>query len=162
MRRERLLLCCDPLLLQVSHAVGRVRSGAATCLDFSSDICCAGHGYSLLLEAEAGGTCHRLGAVSCVKRTPGGEGRGQGGEGETGVEKARENCHQEAEVRQQGISFPSRAQHTVHFLAADRTAPPVHSLADMLCVPDLTGRGFGGGRADGTQVALPLVDTRHS
>lgn len=70
-------LCCDPPL-QVSNAVGRVRSGAAACLDFSSDICFAGHGYSLLLEAEAGGTCHRLGRVSCVKP------RGWGGVGAGG------------------------------------------------------------------------------
>lgn len=45
---------------EVSHAVGRVRAGAAACLDWSSDICFAGHGYSLLLEAEVDGKCHRL------------------------------------------------------------------------------------------------------
>jgi 7,8-dihydropterin-6-yl-methyl-4-(beta-D-ribofuranosyl)aminobenzene 5'-phosphate synthase len=63
--------CCDPSAAaadraarytsEVSHLASSVKGGSAECLDWSN-ICFAGHGYSLLLEAEADGRCHR-----CVK-----------------------------------------------------------------------------------------------
>jgi 7,8-dihydropterin-6-yl-methyl-4-(beta-D-ribofuranosyl)aminobenzene 5'-phosphate synthase len=43
---------------EVSHLVAEVLAGRRDSIDFR-DICFAGHGYSLLLEATAGGTCHR-------------------------------------------------------------------------------------------------------
>lgn len=61
--------CCDPSAAaadraakytsEISHLVGEVKGGSAECVDFRA-ICNAGHGYSLLLEAEAEGTVHRL------------------------------------------------------------------------------------------------------
>lgn len=66
--------CCDPsssaaaadraakYTSEISHLASEVKGGGADCLDFSS-ICFAGHGYSLLLEAEADGRFHR-----CVQR----------------------------------------------------------------------------------------------
>lgn len=60
--------CCDPSAAaadraakytsEISHLVGEVKGGSAECVDFRA-ICNAGHGYSLLLEAEAEGTVHR-------------------------------------------------------------------------------------------------------
>lgn len=60
--------CCDPAAAAdctaatytsvISHVVSEVKRGSAACLDFRA-VCQAGHGYSLLLEAEAGGICHR-------------------------------------------------------------------------------------------------------
>lgn len=60
--------CCDPSAAaadraakytsEVSRLVSEVKGGSRECVDFSG-ICFAGHGYSLLLEAEADGKCHR-------------------------------------------------------------------------------------------------------
>lgn len=60
--------CCDPSAAaadraakytsEISHLVGEVKGGSKDRLDWSQ-ICFAGHGYSLLLEAEADGKIHR-------------------------------------------------------------------------------------------------------
>lgn len=60
--------CCDPSAAaadraanytsETNNVVAQVRAGKRDCLDFTA-VCFAGHGYSVLLEAEAGGTTHR-------------------------------------------------------------------------------------------------------
>lgn len=47
---------------EVSQLVGEVLAGRQEDIDFR-ELCFAGHGYSLLLEAEAEGKCHRWGGV---------------------------------------------------------------------------------------------------
>jgi 7,8-dihydropterin-6-yl-methyl-4-(beta-D-ribofuranosyl)aminobenzene 5'-phosphate synthase len=61
--------CCDPqtpaddrvaaYTSESQWLVSRVKGGAAAAMDFS-DVCFAGHGLSLLLEAEAQGRTHTL------------------------------------------------------------------------------------------------------